>query len=111
MSVRVKGGMYCRTCKKPVMAQRSGHAVRNTIGAAATAGLALKSERWLCPNCGGNASFSSDNRSEWQALGLGLLLFGLPILVGIALHSAGAFLIALPVVFVALIVISVRLSR
>ena len=53
MSVKVKGGMYCPRCHKPVMAQRSGHAVRNTIGAAATLGLALKTEQWRCPDCGG----------------------------------------------------------
>ncbi len=53
MSTRVKGGMYCPRCKRPVAAERSGHAVRNTLGAAATFGLSLKSERWHCPICGG----------------------------------------------------------
>ena len=59
MGVKVKGGMYCRRCDKPVMAQKSGHGVRNTVavgGALATAGLSLlgaKSEKWRCPTCGG----------------------------------------------------------
>jgi Ribosomal protein L7/L12 C-terminal domain/Short C-terminal domain len=53
MSVRTKGGMYCPRCKSPVAAERTGHAVRNTLGALATAGLSLKSERWHCPMCGG----------------------------------------------------------
>jgi hypothetical protein len=59
MGVKVKGGMYCRKCDKPVMAQKTGHGVRNTAavgGALATAGfslLAAKRERWCCPMCGG----------------------------------------------------------
>ncbi len=59
MGVKVKGGMYCRRCNQPVMAQKSGHGVRNTLavgGTLATAGLSLlgaKSEKWRCPNCGG----------------------------------------------------------
>jgi ribosomal protein L7/L12 len=47
--------MYCSRCKQPVAAERTGHAVRNTLGAALTAGLSLKSERWHCPKCGGPA--------------------------------------------------------
>lgn len=59
MGVKVKGGMYCRQCDKPVMAQRNGHGLRNTVavgGTLATAGLSLlgaKSEKWRCPTCGG----------------------------------------------------------
>jgi hypothetical protein len=59
LGVKVKGGMYCRRCNRPVMAQKSGHGVRNTLavgGTLATAGLSLlgaKSEKWRCPNCGG----------------------------------------------------------
>jgi Ribosomal protein L7/L12 C-terminal domain len=45
--------MYCPRCKQPVAAERTGHAVRNTLGAAITAGLSLKTERWHCPVCGG----------------------------------------------------------
>jgi hypothetical protein len=59
MGVRVKGGMYCPRCKQPVLAQKTGHRVRNTIaigGVLNTLGLSLlaaKSEKWRCPNCGG----------------------------------------------------------
>jgi Ribosomal protein L7/L12 C-terminal domain len=45
--------MYCPRCRQPVAAERGGHAVRNTVGAAMTLGLSLKSERWHCPKCGG----------------------------------------------------------
>jgi rubrerythrin len=51
--------MYCKRCEQPVMAQKTGHAVRNTAavgGVLATAGLSLlgaKSEKWRCPVCGG----------------------------------------------------------
>jgi hypothetical protein len=61
LGVKVKGGMYCQRCAKPVMAQKSGHGVRNTAaigGALATGGLSLlgaKSEKWRCPLCGGPA--------------------------------------------------------
>ncbi len=51
--MRTKGGMYCPRCKRPVAAERTGHAVRNSLGAAITAGLSLKTERWHCPVCGG----------------------------------------------------------
>jgi endogenous inhibitor of DNA gyrase (YacG/DUF329 family) len=59
MGVKVKGGMYCPRCDRPVLGQKSGHAVRNTLaigGAVATAGLSLwgsKTEKWSCPICGG----------------------------------------------------------
>src|SRR4051812_15734787 len=53
MATRLKRGMYCPRCKQPVAAERAGHAVRNTIGAAMTAGLSLKTEQWHCPKCGG----------------------------------------------------------
>lgn len=53
MAVREKAGMWCPHCRRPVAARRTGHATRNTLGAALTAGLALKSERWHCPHCGG----------------------------------------------------------
>jgi DNA-directed RNA polymerase subunit RPC12/RpoP len=58
MGVQVKGGMYCPRCKQPVLAQKTGHGVRNTVaigGTLATAGLSLlvaKREKWRCPNCG-----------------------------------------------------------
>jgi len=62
MGVKVKGDMYCKRCNKPVMAQKSGHGVRNTVavgGALATAGLSLlgaRPEKWRCPVCGGPAT-------------------------------------------------------
>jgi predicted RNA-binding Zn-ribbon protein involved in translation (DUF1610 family) len=61
VGVKVKGGMYCPNCKQPVLAQKTGHGVRNTaaVGAAlTTAGLSLlgtKVEKWRCPACGGPA--------------------------------------------------------
>jgi predicted RNA-binding Zn-ribbon protein involved in translation (DUF1610 family) len=69
MSVRVKGGMYCSQCTKPVAAVRSGHAVRNTLGAALTAGLSLKTERWVCPNCGSPAQRNSPMRRQGRHTG------------------------------------------
>jgi hypothetical protein len=42
VGVRIKGGMYCPNCARPVAAIRGGHAVRNTLGAALTFGLSLK---------------------------------------------------------------------
>jgi hypothetical protein len=59
LGLKIKGGMYCRRCGKPVMAQKNGHGVRNVVavgGTLATAGLSLfgaKSEKWRCPMCGG----------------------------------------------------------
>ncbi len=44
MGVRVKGDMYCPRCKQPVLAQRTGHGVRNTIaigGVLSSLGLSL----------------------------------------------------------------------
>jgi hypothetical protein len=37
---------------------------RNTLGAALTFGLALKTERWICPNCGGPAQRNSALRPQ-----------------------------------------------
>jgi ribosomal protein L7/L12 len=53
VAIREKGGMWCPSCQRPVAGRKTGHAVRNTLGAAATLGLSLKSERWHCPVCGG----------------------------------------------------------
>jgi predicted RNA-binding Zn-ribbon protein involved in translation (DUF1610 family) len=68
MSVKVKGGMYCPSCG-PVAAIRSGHAVRNTLGAAITLGLSLKSERWVCPNCGTPAQRNTAMRRQGHRAG------------------------------------------
>ncbi len=74
MGIKVKGGMYCRRCNRPVMAQKSGHGVRNTLavgGTLATAGLSLlgaKSEKWRCPNCGGPCVPESQMRQS-EAIG------------------------------------------
>jgi hypothetical protein len=70
MGIKVRGNMYCRQCAMPVMAQKNGHAVRNTIavgGTLATAGLSLlgaKSEKWRCPVCGGPCVPTSQVRTN-----------------------------------------------
>lgn len=58
MGVRVKAGMWCDLCKKPVAGQKSGRRVRGTVSgllAIPTGGLSLlavKSDDWHCPDCG-----------------------------------------------------------
>jgi hypothetical protein len=78
MGVRVKGSVYCTRCKQPVLAQKTGHGVRNTIaigGVLNTLGLSLlvaKKEKWRCSNCGGSvkplgrAQRSRPRRSKTQ---------------------------------------------
>lgn len=115
MSVRVRGGMYCPTCKKPVLAQRSGHAVRNTVGAAATLGLALKSERWRCPDCGGiaypkgtaHATAKQARQQEAAAAALTAVLF-VTIILGFVAHSA---LVSLGVLVVGIFLLRRVLAR
>jgi len=70
LGVKVKGGMYCKRCEKPVMAQKTGHGVRNVVavgGTLATAGLSLlgaKSEKWRCPICVGPCVLESQVRTN-----------------------------------------------
>jgi predicted RNA-binding Zn-ribbon protein involved in translation (DUF1610 family) len=58
MSVKVDG-RWCAHCNRVVMAQKNGHAVRNTVAVLmtpGTLGLSLagsKRGKWLCPQCGG----------------------------------------------------------
>jgi transposase-like protein len=112
VAVKAKGGMYCPACKAPVAAVKRGHAVRNTIGAAATAGLALKSERWICPNCGGHAyrawraptSTAEAKRQEMRGAIFTALLVG-AIVFALSAHSA---LVGLVVLVIAVVAVSAR---
>lgn len=72
MGMKVKGGMYCQSCDKPVAAQKATSRVRNTLAVAATgligpASLAAsKYNEWHCPACGGpvvTARFAQNHRS------------------------------------------------
>lgn len=61
MTQKVKGGMWCETCHKPVMAVKNTHRLRNAtslVTLPATAALSvfgLKGERYACPTCGSRA--------------------------------------------------------
>ena len=56
--MRVKGGMYCERCKKPVEAIRQGEPAHHTVSGVTgplTRGwsqLDVESEGWICPDCG-----------------------------------------------------------
>jgi len=62
---KVKGGMYCDRCDRPVPAVKNTHRLRNAIGVVAlpaTAGLSaagMKVERYICPTCGGHVHAGS----------------------------------------------------
>jgi len=111
MSIKVKGGMYCPSCGTRVIAQRNGHAVRNTVRAAVTFGLSRKSEPWRCPDCGGptkptgteNTTLSQDILSALAVaawVSIPLLIAGL---TGSGMAALVTFVVLIPVV-VALIV-------
>ena len=57
--MKVKGGMYCDTCDKPVSAQKSTDRFRNSllaVAAPATGGYSMAAAgvgQWHCPDCGG----------------------------------------------------------
>jgi hypothetical protein len=91
--------MYCPACQSPIAAVKNGHAVRNTLGAATTAGLALKSERWRCPNCGGlaySARTGPKTTAEAQRGEAGVALgMAAGVIVGIAAQSVVVGVIAL----------------
>lgn len=61
MSQKTKGGMWCDTCQRPIMAVKNTHRIRNTMsvgGSLATGGASLlgsKVEGYVCPMCGGRA--------------------------------------------------------
>lgn len=105
MSVRAKGGMYCPACQKPVMAIRSGHAVRNTVGAAATLGLSLKTERWRCPDCGGVAYGAATGPKTVKEAERGEAWAAIALVAAIALGIATSSVIVGLVVLVAVLVI------
>lgn len=53
--MKMKGGMYCPACERPVMAVKNTHRLRNTA-AIVTAPVGFpfaKVEGYICPNCGG----------------------------------------------------------
>jgi len=56
--MRVKGGMYCERCKKPVEAIRQGHPAHHTISGVTGPltrnweQLDVQSDGWVCPDCG-----------------------------------------------------------
>ena len=65
MGQKVKGGMWCLACQKPVMGMKNTHRVRNaasTLALPVTAPFlgplmrgGFKNEGYICPTCGGPA--------------------------------------------------------
>ncbi|NNN15929.1 MAG: hypothetical protein HKL82_08760 [Acidimicrobiaceae bacterium] len=61
MAQRTQGGMWCASCKKPIMGVGNTHRFRNAfsvMAVPATGGLSLgglKSTSFVCPTCGGPA--------------------------------------------------------
>jgi hypothetical protein len=59
MGVKVKGGMFCPQCDKPVAAQKGTARLRNTLGVVfmpvtgGASGLGTQVNDWHCPTCGG----------------------------------------------------------
>lgn len=62
MGQKTKGGMWCRTCNKPVMAVRDTHLIRNPLSLfmiVITGGLStifFKRKSFVCPTCGNRAT-------------------------------------------------------
>jgi hypothetical protein len=60
MGQKMKGGMWCPQCNKPVMGIKNTHRIRNAfsvLAAPATAGASFagsKVEGYMCPTCGGS---------------------------------------------------------
>jgi hypothetical protein len=58
-AMKVRGGMFCKQCDKPVAAQKSTHRMRNVASTAAlgltmgASALGYKGGQWHCPTCGG----------------------------------------------------------
>jgi len=69
---KVKGGMYCDRCDRPVAAVKNTHRIRNAAGVLAlpaTGGLSaagMKGERYLCPLCGGHVHAGHVRKSSAQ---------------------------------------------
>ncbi len=69
MGMKVKGGMWCDYCGRPVAAQKSTHRFRNVsagVLALPTAGLSLggfAAGEWHCPFCGGPVRRASTTTS------------------------------------------------
>jgi ribosomal protein L7/L12 len=61
MAVKVKPGMYCERCQKPVAAQKQTHKARSVLLGPVTYGAGVKVGEWHCPDCGGPVV------SEWRA--------------------------------------------
>lgn len=64
MGQKIRGGMWCDSCNRPVMAVKNTHAIRNSLslpfGAVTSAfslsgmkPLGMKIEKFVCPHCGG----------------------------------------------------------
>jgi len=66
---KIKGGMYCDRCDRPVAAVKNTHRIRNAAGVLAlpaTGGLSaagMKGERYMCPLCGGHVHGASGSRT------------------------------------------------
>ena len=56
--MRVKGGMYCERCGKPIEAIRQGHPAHHPVSGVTGPltrnweRLDVKSAGWVCPDCG-----------------------------------------------------------
>lgn len=53
MGVKVKGGMYCQRCDKPVAAQKSTHRARGAASIATGLWPFALPDDYHCPDCGG----------------------------------------------------------
>ena len=58
MSQKMKGGMFCPGCNKPVIGIKNTHRLRNTVSVVAVPATVvltlsgLKREHYVCPTCG-----------------------------------------------------------
>ena len=70
MGQKVKGGQWCPTCERPVMAVKNTHKVRNMLAVGNVVGtggfslLLAKSERYICPTCGGPTMSNPPTRAD-----------------------------------------------
>lgn len=61
MAVKVKPGMHCERCDKPVAAQKQTHKARSILTTPLIGAAGWKVGEWHCPECGGPVV------AEWQA--------------------------------------------